>query len=100
MTTTTTRIVPTMSPRPRRHLSPRSTQFETRFAIQLRGLLDKQKLTAADFLDRIRAAGVDVTRESVNKWIAGYHVPRPQDMPAIGRVLGLKDYRHLLPPPE
>ncbi len=89
-----------MSPRPRKRLDPKSTRFETRFAIRLRELLDKRKLSAAEFLDRVRSAGVDVTRESVNKWIAGYHVPRPQDMPAIGSVLGLRDYRQLLPPPE
>jgi hypothetical protein len=57
-------------------------------------------MTPADFLDRIQAAGLDVSEMAVRKWIAGEHLPRPQDAPMIGRVLGLKDYRQLWPPEE
>ena len=87
-----------MSPRPRKHLDPKSKRFEIRFAIHLRKLLGESKLTAAEFLERIQAAGVDVSAMAVRKWIAGEHIPRPQEAPAIGRVLGLKDYRDLWPP--
>jgi hypothetical protein len=90
----------TMSPRQRKPLDPRSKRFETRFAIQLRELLAKRKMTATDFIQRVQAAGVDVSAIAIRKWLSASHVPRPQDMPAIGRVLGLKDYRHLLPPPD
>lgn len=86
-----------MAPRARKHLDPHSTRFEIRFAIHLRELLDKRKLTPVDFIDRLQAAGVNVSAIAVRKWIAGAHLPRPQDAPAIGRVLGLKDYRHLWP---
>lgn len=87
-------------PRPRKEIDPKSKEYGDRFALRLRDLLDRRKLNAAEFLDRVRAAGVDVSAEAIRKWIAGDHLPRPQDMPAIGTVLGLRDYRDLLPPPE
>lgn len=89
-----------MSPRPRKHLDQRSKRFETRFAIHLRDMLDKRGMTAAEFLARMQAAGVDVTIEAVKKWLRAERLPRPQDAETIGRILGIKDYRHVWPDPS
>ena len=89
-----------MTPRRRKFLNPRSDDFGVRFGIHLRELLDKRKLTVGEFSERVQAAGVNVSAEAVHKWIAGGRIPRPQDMEGIAAALGLKDYRHLLPPPQ
>jgi hypothetical protein len=66
----------------------------------LRALLDEGGMDASEFVERVQAAGVDVTSEAVKKWISGDSVPRAQDLERIGHALGLKDYRRqLLPPP-
>ena len=88
-----------MSPRQRKFLDPRSSDFGVRFAIRLRDLLDKQQLTPAKFVDKLQSAGIDVTLQAVQKWLSAERIPRPQDMETIARLVGLKDYRFLLPPP-
>lgn len=87
-----------MAPRPRKALNPKSTDFGVRFGIHLRGLLDKRKLGAVEFRERLNEAGVGVSGSTVKTWLTGTHFPRHRDMEAIGGVLALKDYRHLLPP--
>jgi hypothetical protein len=97
--TTTTNKIRRMSPRPRKHLDPRSKRFEVRFAIHLRELLDERGIGPSEFLDRLRGAGADVTGEAVKKWLSGDALPRPPDMERIGKLLCLEDYRFVLPPP-
>jgi len=87
-----------MAPRPRKPLDPKSHDFGTRFGLHLRSLLDKRNLGPSEFLSGLKREGVDVSSEAVRKWLAGDRLPRPQDMEQIGRVLRLKDYRHVLPP--
>lgn len=87
-----------MAPRPRKELDPKSDRYEIRFAIHLRDLLEKRGLTPIEFIQKVQDAGIDVSTIAIRKWIAGDHIPRPQDTPAIARVLGLDDYRHLWPP--
>jgi hypothetical protein len=99
MTIAATRIVPTMSPRPRKHLDPRSKRFEVRFALRLRALLEDRDFTMIDFVDRLARAGLDVSLESVKKWLSGDRMPRPQDAEVIGRALSLKNYRDIWPDP-
>lgn len=89
-----------MSPRPRKPLDPRSRAFEVRFAIRLRGLLDKRGMSAAELADCLQRAGIDVTSEAVKKWLRAERLPHPADAEVIGRILGLKDYRQLWPPPQ
>jgi hypothetical protein len=60
--------------------------------------VDEHGWGPSEFVERLNAAGVDVSLSAVKKWLNGSHFPRPQDMEIIGSVLGLKDYRHLLPP--
>ncbi len=93
------RMRTTMSPRPRKHLDPKSRKFEVRFAIRLRKMLDDRNMTPADFVDRLNRAGLDVSFETVKKWMSADRLPRPQDAEAIGKALSLKDYREAWPAP-
>lgn len=88
-----------MSPRRRKELNPRSKDFSVRFAIGLRELLEKRELTTAEFWERVQAAGVDVSQETVKCWLNGTRLPLSQDLPGIGVALRMKDYRDLLPRP-
>lgn len=88
-----------MSPRARKPLDPKSKDFGVRFAIHLRKLLDKRKLTSAEFLSALRDAGLDVAPVTVKKWISGENVPLAQDFEYIAKALGIRDYRRTLPPP-
>src|SRR5262245_542679 len=99
MQTAMTRM-PGMSPRARKPISPRSRRFEDRFALQLRDLVDKRGWGPSELRQRLDQAGLDVSLPAVKKWLNGSHLPRPQDMEIIGGLLGLRDYRHLLPPPR
>jgi hypothetical protein len=88
-----------VSPRPRKFLDPRSRRFEVRFAIRLRALLDERKMGPSEFVERLQAAGLDVTIEAVKKWLSGDRLPHADDAEKIGKVLGLKDYRQVWPLP-
>ena len=89
-----------MAPRPRKTLNPKSSDFGVRFAIHLRGMLDKRKLGAAEFLTLVQKAGVDVSAATVRKWLSGDRLPMAQDFEGIGRALGMPDYRQSMPPPK
>lgn len=86
-----------MAPRPRKVLSKTAKDFPTRFALHLRELLDKRKLTTADFREAVKRAGLDVAAVTVKKWLSGERLPRADDLVPIGKSLGLKDYRLVLP---
>jgi len=89
-----------MSPRPRKHLDPRSKRFEIRFAILLRKRIDELGYMPADLVDRLQRAGLSVSFELVKKWLSGDRLPRPQDAEAIGKALSLDDYREIWPDPK
>jgi len=89
-----------MSPRPRKHLDSHSRKFEIRFAIAFRAAAEKKSLTTAPELnDFLADKGVSVSLAAVKKWLNGEAVPRPQLLERIGKALGSKDYRDLLPEP-
>src|SRR5262245_8001155 len=96
MKTMMTRM-PAMAARPRRTLDQRSKRFEVRFAIQLKKFLDDRGFTPADFVERLHRAGLDVSYESVKKWLSGDRLPRPEDAVQIGKALSLDDYRKVWP---
>ena len=87
-----------MSPRHRKPLDPRSKRYEVRFARRLRDLLEDREMTTAAFVKRLKSAGVSASGEAVKKWLRGERLPRPQDAEAIGKILGLDDYRTIWPP--
>lgn len=88
-----------MSPRPRKALNPKSDDFGVRFGLHFRDLLDKRGLGPSEFLEMLRKAGLDISASTFKSWTTGTHFPRHRDMETIGAVLGLRDYRKLLPRP-
>lgn len=49
--------------------------------------------------DAIRVArAVGVSPDSVRKWCRGDMIPHLEHWPRLAKALGLKDWRHLLPP--
>jgi hypothetical protein len=88
-----------MSPRPRKELDTKSKRFDTRFAIHLRKLLDKRRLTTNELHERVQAVGLDVSFQTVTKWLSGERLPRAEDAESIAAALGIKDYRHVWPDP-
>jgi len=94
---TSNRTICRMSPRPRKHLDPRSKRFEIRFAIHLRELMTARRIGPTEFRERLEGAGLEVSIVTVTKWLNGTRLPRPQDAEAIGSILGLKDYRLVWP---
>lgn len=89
-----------MTPRPRHELDPSSDNYNTRWAIHLRTLLDRQRLTAAEFRKQLEAVGLEVSLPSVKAWLRGRRLPRLPDLESIAAVLKVADYRRILPPPR
>jgi hypothetical protein len=71
-------------PHPRKRLSAKSKDFQTRFAIRLRKLLDARGIGPSEFVKRLRAAGLPVTKEAVKKWISGDRAPTAVASPPAG----------------
>lgn len=84
--------------RARNELDPRSTKYGVRFGLHLRALLKNKKLGSTEFLQKLKADGLDVSLATVGKWLSGDRLPRCYDLESIGRVLGIRDYRQVLPP--
>lgn len=89
-----------MAARPRKELDPKSKDFGVRFAIHLRGLLDKRKLGIGEFITLVENSGLDVSLATVKKWLSGDRVPRAEDFEFIGAALRIQDYRQAMPPPR
>lgn len=89
-----------MAPRPRKPLDEKSSDYSTRFALNLRKQLDKRKIGQTAFLEALKHAGLEVSTQTVGKWISGDRLPRCYDLEFIGEALGLRDYRQVLPPPK
>ncbi|MDE2472267.1 MAG: hypothetical protein KGL35_26925 [Bradyrhizobium sp.] len=75
----------------------RST-VEGRFALHLRSLMDAKGWQVGDLQDRLAAAGLDVQKPAIHKWLRGDSMPLARDLETLGRVFSLEDPRHILPP--
>jgi len=67
------------------------------FALHLSALLRKAKWTSTQFADKCQAAGIDVNEWQVRAWLRGDNMPRAGFLRPLGKVLKLKDIRHILP---
>ena len=63
-----------------------------KFGQRLEKLLARAGLTPVEFAERI-----DVTPDTVRKWLRGDNSPPLNDWKPIARILGVKDARELLP---
>ena len=70
-----------------------------RFALHLRKIMADREWSSKDVAERISAAGVPIGARGVDVWLRGEGSPKFKDLEKIGRALGLRDYRELLPPP-
>lgn len=88
-----------LAAKPRRTISKTDlrTSYKARFADRLRKLLFDANLDSSGFVEALNARGLDANIPQVNKWIRGDSLPRPDDMPVVGAVLGLSDYRMIYP---
>jgi len=90
----------TMSPHTRADLDQHSDDIGTRWAIHLRKLVDRRKLSFGDFVRELASSGLDVSPQTVKAWLRGRRLPRVGDLEIIAQVLKVADYRKILPPPK
>jgi hypothetical protein len=88
-----------MAAMPRKKLSDKSKDFGIRFGLHLRKLLDKRKLTAPEFHQAVRRAGLDVSRFRGDR-SGTENEGLPADTPSAGvndpkRIVGI-DMRTIL----
>jgi hypothetical protein len=86
-------------PRPRKKIRPRNAaDFLSRFALHLRKIMDDNNWISKDVSEKLAAGGVDIGPRGVDVWLRGEGSPKFRDLEKIGRALGMKDYRDILPP--
>jgi len=86
--------------RQRVDINAKTKDFGQRFALRLREVMDKRKLSSADVAELITKAGVSkMSARGVDAWLRGTSGPKFRDLERIGRALGFEDYRDLLPQP-
>lgn len=89
-----------MTPRKRFDLDPSSDDYGTRWAIHLRRLVDQRRLSPAEFRERLKVEGLEISHQTIEAWLRGRRLPRVGDLEMIARVLKVADYRKILPPPR
>ena len=80
----------TMSPRPRKQID--TTTYEGRFAVRLKMLREKAKLTVEQF-----AEAIGVKPITVYGWEQGRSSPHISNLPAIAEAFEFKRVRDILP---
>lgn len=71
-----------------------------RFGIHLRELLAAKGWRIGEFHAALKSAGFKGDKPAVAKWLRGDAHPHVTDLEVLGKVLGLTDYRDVLPPPK
>lgn len=74
--------------------------IQGRFAEHLRALMDKRDWAVGDLQDRLKHAGLECTKATIHMWLRAETMPKAADLETLGNVLGLRDYRDVLPPPK
>ena len=86
-----------MSPRKRKDLSPATCKG--RFGAHIRGLVDRAGLTVGELHRHLAQRGFRITESGIRKWLRGEAFPTVEVLELLAGILGLTDYRHILPPP-
>ena len=68
------------------------------FALHLKAMLHERHLSNQDFSDRLAVAGLKISEAGIRTWLRGDGMPKAEDLRTVGKALGLKDPRHVLPP--
>lgn len=86
-------------PRERKQIDPSSTDFNDRFALHLRAVMERKKWSSSDLVARLQAAGMSIDTRAVDTWLRGDAMPKAKDLETVGQICGFRDYRFVLPPP-
>lgn len=68
-----------------------------RFALHLDALLTERGLTPQALADACKKAGLPIEEHAVRAWLRGENMPKTAHLRRLGKVLGLADYRQVLP---
>lgn len=77
-------------------MSTRS-DFNVAFGRHLKEILDKRKLTPGSLSVALTKRGVTIGRKGVEKWLRGDSTPPMHVLFHTAAVLGLRDWRKILP---
>jgi hypothetical protein len=67
------------------------------FALHLNKLLSDRSWSVQDFTERCAAHGLTLDDQAVRAWLRAENMPKSHMLRDLGKVLGLKDPRHILP---
>ncbi len=87
-------------PRRRLEIDSGARDLPSRFARHLLDLMEKNGWSSKDVSQRLSRAGLEIGPRGVDVWLRAEGSPKFRDLETIGRALGLKDYRDVLPPPK
>lgn len=94
MATATKQTRGPMSPKPRKELTAKEKRTPRgKFATHLRELLEARGITSAELAKKL-----DIKEPTVRYWLRGETFPDIETLAALGKILGLEDYRQVLPP--
>jgi transcriptional regulator with XRE-family HTH domain len=85
--------------RRRVELDEKSPDIKVRFALKLRGLVAKKGWTSVDLAERIAGYDGAVTNRAIDAWLRGDTLPSISILESLAEVLGITDYRQILPAP-
>jgi ribosome-binding protein aMBF1 (putative translation factor) len=86
-------------PRRRTDIDPKERDLQARFALHLRSIMERKGWTSRDVAERITAAGLNIGPRGIDVWLRAEGMPKAKDIEVVGRALGFRDYRDVLPPP-
>lgn len=86
-------------PKKRKTISKKEAKTEQgQFALHLQSLLDAKGWNSYTLAEACENAGLDVKEHTVRAWLRAENMPKSHQLRAIGKILGLEDPRHILPP--
>ena len=88
-----------MAKKRRKLTSTERKTIEGRFAVHLRALMDAKGWQVGDLHEQLTRFAVDIEKPAIHVWLRGKSLPKAKFLEPLGRALGLKDYREVLPPP-
>lgn len=68
------------------------------FAAHLGALMDERGWDHHKLAEKLQEAGLTIAESGIRVWMRGEGMPKAEQLRAIGRVFGLDDPRHILPP--
>lgn len=67
------------------------------FALHLNKLLSDRSWSVQDFSERCASHGMPVGEQVIRAWLRAENMPKSHQLRSLGKILGLKDPRFILP---